>query len=88
MVKCSKENTKKIGYLPEERGLYKNMKVGEQCLYLAQLKGLSKTQAKKRIYQWFDRLEMLDWLPKKVEELSKEWPKKYSLSQPLFINQN
>ena len=66
-----REHIKKIGYLPEERGLYKNMKVGEQCLYLAQLKGLSKTQAKKRIYQWFDRLEMLDWLPKKVEELSK-----------------
>lgn len=61
----------KIGYLPEERGLYKNMKVGEQCLYLAQLKGLSKIQSKKLIHQWFNRLDMLDWLPKKVEELSK-----------------
>jgi ABC-2 type transport system ATP-binding protein len=60
-----------IGYLPEERGLYKNMKVGQQCLYLAQLKGLTKTQSKQEIYNWFKKLDMLDWLDKKVEQLSK-----------------
>lgn len=60
-----------IGYLPEERGLYKSMKVGEQALYLAQLKGLSKTQAKERLKYWFDRLEIGDWWNKKIEELSK-----------------
>ncbi len=60
-----------IGYLPEERGLYKSMKVGEQALYLAQLKGLSKTEAKKRLYYWFDRLEIGNWWNKKIQELSK-----------------
>ena len=60
-----------IGYLPEERGLYKSMKVGEQCLYLAQLKGLSKTEAKKQLDYWFDKLEIQGWWNKKIEELSK-----------------
>ncbi len=60
-----------IGYLPEERGLYKSMKVGEQALYLAQLKGLSKAQAKERLKYWFDRLNIGDWWDKKIEELSK-----------------
>ncbi|GGD98329.1 ABC transporter ATP-binding protein [Planktosalinus lacus] len=60
-----------IGYLPEERGLYKSMKVGEQTLYLAQLKGLSKAQAKERLKYWFDRLNIGDWWDKKIEELSK-----------------
>ena len=60
-----------IGYLPEERGLYKSMKVGEQALYLAQLKGLSKTEAKKRLKYWFERLEIGDWWNKKIQELSK-----------------
>lgn len=60
-----------IGYLPEERGLYKTMKVGEQALYLAQLKGLDKTEAKKRLLNWFERLEIGDWWNKKVQELSK-----------------
>jgi ABC-2 type transport system ATP-binding protein len=60
-----------IGYLPEERGLYKKMKVGEQALYLAQLKGLSKAEAMKRLKYWFKKLEMIDWWGKKVEELSK-----------------
>ena len=60
-----------IGYLPEERGLYKTMKVGEQVLYLAQLKGLSKQQAKERLKYWFDRLEIGDWWDKKIQELSK-----------------
>lgn len=60
-----------IGYLPEERGLYKSMKVGEQALYLAQLKGLSKQEAKKRLKFWFDRFEIGDWWNKKIQELSK-----------------
>ena len=60
-----------IGYLPEERGLYKSMKVGEQALYLAQLKGLSKMEAKKRLLDWFERLEIGDWWNKKIQELSK-----------------
>ncbi|SDW86548.1 ABC transporter ATP-binding protein [Aequorivita viscosa] len=60
-----------IGYLPEERGLYKTMKVGEQALYLAQLKGLSKQEAKARLKYWFDRLEIGDWWDKKIQELSK-----------------
>ena len=60
-----------IGYLPEERGLYKSMKVGEQALYLAQLKGLSKAEAKKRLKFWFERLEIGDWWNKKIQELSK-----------------
>ncbi|GLB50599.1 ABC transporter ATP-binding protein [Neptunitalea lumnitzerae] len=61
----------KIGYLPEERGLYKSMKVGEQALYLAQLKGLSKTEAKEKLTYWFDRLEIGHWWNKKIQELSK-----------------
>ena len=60
-----------IGYLPEERGLYKSMKVGEQALYLAQLKGLSKSEAKERLKYWFDRLQIGDWWDKKIQELSK-----------------
>lgn len=64
-------HVKDIGYLPEERGLYKSMKVGEQALYLAQLKGLSKSEAKERLKYWFDRLEIGDWWGKKVQELSK-----------------
>jgi ABC-2 type transport system ATP-binding protein len=60
-----------IGYLPEERGLYKSMKVGEQCLYLAQLKGLSHDDAKKQLEYWFERLEIKGWWNKKIQELSK-----------------
>ncbi|RAJ13205.1 ABC transporter ATP-binding protein [Olleya aquimaris] len=60
-----------IGYLPEERGLYKSMKVGEQALYLAQLKGMQKSEAKKRLKMWFERLEIGDWWNKKIQELSK-----------------
>jgi ABC-2 type transport system ATP-binding protein len=61
----------KIGYMPEERGLYKKMKIGEQVLYLAQLKGLSKADALQKIKFWFERLEMQTWWNKKVEDLSK-----------------
>lgn len=60
-----------IGYLPEERGLYKKMKVGEQLLYLAQLKGLSKKEAIKKIKAWLEKFEASDWLDKKIEDLSK-----------------
>ncbi len=60
-----------IGYLPEERGLYKSMKVGEQCLYLAQMKGLSKEEAKKQLVYWFERLGIEGWWNKKIQELSK-----------------
>jgi ABC-2 type transport system ATP-binding protein len=60
-----------IGYMPEERGLYKTMKVGEQCLYLAQLKGLSYAEAKKELEYWFNRLEIQGWWNKKIQELSK-----------------
>lgn len=60
-----------IGYLPEERGLYKTMKVGEQCLYLAQMKGLTKAEAKIQLDYWFDRFEIQGWWNKKIEELSK-----------------
>jgi ABC-2 type transport system ATP-binding protein len=60
-----------IGYLPEERGLYKKMKVGEQALYLAQLKGLSRQDALKRLKYWFEKFEIRAWWDKKVEELSK-----------------
>ena len=60
-----------IGYMPEERGLYKTMKVGEQCLYLAQLKGLSKADAKRELEYWFERLEIQGWWNKKIQELSK-----------------
>jgi len=65
------EDVHKIGYLPEERGLYKKMKVGEQALYLAQLKGLTRTEAMRRLRYWFRKLEITDWWDKKVEELSK-----------------
>ena len=65
------EHVQQIGYLPEERGLYKSMKVGEQALYLAQLKGLSKTDAKKKLKYWFDKFDISDWWNKKIQELSK-----------------
>jgi ABC-2 type transport system ATP-binding protein len=63
--------TKDIGYMPEERGLYKKMKVADQLLYLAQLKGMSKAEAQSSIKYWFERLGMSDWWNKTVDELSK-----------------
>ncbi|OKL41919.1 ABC transporter ATP-binding protein [Pontibacter flavimaris] len=65
------DHIKDMGYLPEERGLYKKMKVGEQLLYLAQLKGLSKEDATARIKTWVDRFEIREWLGKHIEDLSK-----------------
>ncbi len=67
----SDEHRSHIGYLPEERGLYKKMKVGEQALYLAQLKGLSRQEALSRLKMWFEKFEIGGWWDKKVEELSK-----------------
>jgi ABC-2 type transport system ATP-binding protein len=69
--KLGKNDLAQVGYLPEERGLYKKMKVGEQVLYLAQLKGLSQKVAMERLRYWFIKFEMVDWWNKKVEELSK-----------------
>jgi ABC-2 type transport system ATP-binding protein len=69
--KMTNDDVLQIGYLPEERGLYKKMKVGEQALYLAQLKGLSRAEAMKRLKYWFKKLEIVDWWGKKIEELSK-----------------
>lgn len=69
--KLAQKHVERIGYLPEERGLYKKMPVGEQAMYLAQLKGLSKAEAKKRLNYWFEKFEMQTWWKKKIEELSK-----------------
>lgn len=69
--KLNASHISKIGYLPEERGLYKKMKVGEQALYLAQLKGMDKKTASLRLKNWFGRFEISDWWNRKVEELSK-----------------
>lgn len=69
--KLQLEDVRNIGYLPEERGLYKKMKVGEQAVYLARLKGMSKADARKSLKFWFEKFEIQDWWDKKVEELSK-----------------
>ncbi len=65
------DHPNQIGYMPEERGLYKKMKVGEQLIYLAQLKGMSGQEANKKLKAWMDKFDILDWWNKKVEELSK-----------------
>ncbi len=65
------EDVARIGYLPEERGLYKKMKVGDEALYLAQLKGLSAHEARTRLQEWFERFDILSWWNRRVEELSK-----------------
>ena len=80
----------RIGYLPEERGLYRKMKVGEQALYLARLKGLSTEQAKKNLSYWFEKFDLNSWWNKKVEELSKGMQQKVQfivtvLHQPDFL---
>ncbi len=69
--KLMPEDVQLIGYLPEERGLYKKMKVGEQAIYFARLKGLSKAEAMIRLKYWFKKLDITDWWGKKIEELSK-----------------
>ncbi len=84
------DDVSKIGYMPEERGLYKKMKVGEQALYLAQLKGMSRGDAMKNLTKWFVKLEMESWWNKKVEDLSKGMSQKLQfvttvLHQPQLI---
>lgn len=69
--KMKASDVAQIGYLPEERGLYKKMKIGEQAVYLAQLKGLSRHEATRNLRQWFEKFEIMPWWNKKVEELSK-----------------
>lgn len=69
--KLQRNHTQSIGYLPEERGLYKKMRVGEQLLYLARLKGMDRSLAMDRIKYWLQKLEMLDWKRKNIEDLSK-----------------
>ena len=76
----------KIGYMPEERGLYKKMKIGEQTLYLAQLKGLGKKEATEKIKQWFARFEMESWWNKKVEDLSKGMQQKLQFVTTVLHN--
>ena len=75
-----------IGYLPEERGLYKKMKVGEQLMYLAELKGLSNSEARKRIKHWLEKMGLTEWASKKVEDLSKGMAQKFSLLLLFFMN--
>ncbi len=69
--RLQRDDTARIGYLPEERGLYRKMKVGEQVFYLARLKGLSKTEANERVNYWFDKFGIQSWRDRKIEELSK-----------------
>lgn len=69
--KLNPAHVSNIGYMPEERGLYKTMKVGEQCLYLAQLKGMSKQEAKQQLRYWFEKFGIQEWWNKKIQELSK-----------------
>lgn len=70
-IELNPDNIKDIGYLPEERGLYPKMKIGEQAIYLAQLKGMDRLTAKSELTKWFEKFEITDWWNKKVTELSK-----------------
>lgn len=88
--KLNLNDLKDIGYLPEERGLYKKMKVGEQTMYFAQLKGLSKSEAKKNIGFWFEKFNITNWWNRKTEELSKGMQQKIQfiitvLHNPQFL---
>jgi len=80
------EDVRLIGYLPEERGLYKKMKIGEQALYLAQLKGMSKQDALKALKFWFEKFEIQAWWNKKVEELSKGMAQKVQFITTILHN--
>ena len=82
----AKKHMQEIGYMPEERGLYKKMKVREQILYLAQLKGLSLEQANQGINYWFDKLDMQSWAKKKVEDLSKGMSQKMQFVTTVLHN--
>lgn len=76
----------KIGYLPEERGLYKKMKVGEQSIYLAQLRGLSKREAHRELMIWFKRFDIMEWYNRRVEELSKGMQQKVQFISTVIHN--
>lgn len=80
------EDVYNIGYLPEERGLYKKMKVGEQAMYLAQLRGLSKKNAHRELMIWFKRFDIADWYNRKVEELSKGMQQKVQFISTVIHN--
>lgn len=82
----SPDHISKIGYLPEERGLYKKMKVWDQMIYFARLKGLSQQEAKSRIHQWLEKLEMLSWKDKKIEDLSKGMAQKVQFISTIIHN--
>ena len=84
--RLQRKHISRIGYLPEERGLYKKMKVGEQSLYLAQLKGLSKKDASIKLKYWFEKLDILKWWNKKVEELSKGMAQKIQFAVTVIHN--
>lgn len=84
--KLSPHHIARIGYLPEERGLYKKMEIGEQMIYLARLKGLSKGEALSRIKYWFERMEMESWWKKKVEDLSKGMQQKVQFVATVLHN--
>ncbi|MDD4591090.1 MAG: ATP-binding cassette domain-containing protein [Parabacteroides sp.] len=80
------EDVYQIGYMPEERGLYKKMKVGEEAIYLAQLKGLSYQEARKRLTGWFEKFDIMPWWNKKVEELSKGMQQKVQFVATIIHN--
>ena len=82
----SREDIYKIGYLPEERGLYKKMKVGEQAMYLARLKGMTRDDAHREIVRWFNKFEIMDWYNRKVEELSKGMQQKVQFISTIIHN--
>ncbi|RYY07037.1 MAG: ATP-binding cassette domain-containing protein, partial [Sphingobacteriaceae bacterium] len=84
--KLNQSHIERIGYLPEERGLYKKMEIGEQLVYLARLKGLDKANAEKRIKTWFEKLDMSDWWNKKIEELSKGMQQKVQFVSTVLHN--
>ncbi len=81
-----KEDVYNIGYLPEERGLYKKMKVGEQAMYLARLRGLSKQDAHTELMKWFQRFDIMSWYNRKVEELSKGMQQKMQFISTVIHN--
>ncbi|MDD4819260.1 MAG: ATP-binding cassette domain-containing protein [Flavobacteriales bacterium] len=88
--KITREHISKIGYMPEERGLYKNLTVMDQAMYLAQLKGLSASQAKNRIHKWLAKFDIENWADKKIQELSKGMAQKVQfiinvLHEPEFM---
>jgi len=84
--KLSGKHISQIGYLPEERGLYKKMEIGEQMLYLAQLKGMSRSDAENKIRYWFKKMEIQTWWNKKVEELSKGMQQKVQFVSTVLHN--